>query len=54
MTSQRIFKHQIGISEQSSIRFQGESYDPSEDVRFADTLIRAPELKPLTFNYLNG
>ena len=36
--SQRIFKYQFGISEQSSIRFRGQIHDPSGAVRFADTL----------------
>ena len=38
MTSQRFFKHQFGICEQSSIRFRGQIHDPSVAVRFADTL----------------
>ena len=33
MTSQRIFKNQFRISEQSSIRFRGQIYDPSGAVR---------------------
>ena len=44
MTSQRIFKHQFGISEQSSIRFRSQIQDPSGTVRFADTLGKADDL----------
>ena len=41
MTSQRIFKHQFGISKQRFIRSRGQIYDPSGAVRFADTLLPA-------------
>ena len=42
--SQRIFKCQFGISEQSSIWFRGQIHDPSGAVRFADTLHRTTNL----------
>ena len=48
MTSQRIFKHQFGISEQSSIRFRGQIHGPSGAVRFADTLLQPAIRGPLT------
>ena len=39
MTSQRIFEHQFGISEQRPIRCRGQILDLVHAVRFADTLL---------------
>ena len=56
VTSQRIFKHQFGISKQRFIRSRGQIYDPSGAVRFADTLVSfevmGPEFHTVLINLL--